>query len=408
MKEQRCIIVGASHAGATLALQLRREGWSGAIQLIGAEAELPYHRPPLSKEHLAGAKTIDCMRLRPAKVYQDNAIELLLGTAVEHIDIDAKSVKLSDKRELRFDKLALCTGAEVRKLPIGEGLANIFYLRTAADVAPLISLSKTAKRVVIIGAGYIGLETAAVLIQKGLQVTVLEMADRILNRVTSEAMSDFMAALHRDHGVAIVTATEVTEIRGGDVVEQVICADGTEFDADFVIIGVGVTPNTQLAASAGLEVGEGVLVNEYTQTSAADVYAAGDCTSHPSGLYKRVLRLESVQNANEQARAAAANICGRQTIYDAVPWFWSDQYHIKLQMAGINSDYDRVVIRGDPSLDNEAGFALFYFKDAVLIAADCVGRPKEFMVSKQMVKNRLKLDPSILEDESIDPVNFIA
>lgn len=406
MSEESCIIVGASHAGTTLALQLRREGWTGSIRLISAEHELPYHRPPLSKDLLSGEKTLDGIRLRPAQVFEDNKIELLLATRVQNIDTDARVVMLDDGRELAYHKLALCTGATARKLSMGKSLDHIFTIRSHADTAALSEHIKAGKKAVVIGAGYIGLEVAAVLATRGLQVTVLEMAERILQRVTSAAMSAYMTQLHRENGVNIVTSAVVADIQGDGRVQKVVCADGTQYDADFLIVGIGVDANTELAARAGLEVEAGIIVDEYTQTSCVDVYAAGDCTVHPSLIYDRRIRLESVQNANDQGRVVAANICGKRIAYDAVPWFWSDQYNIKLQMVGLNAGYDEVVCRGDGSNSEGAGFALFYLKESVLIAADCVGRPKEFVVSKHLVKNRVKLSRSVLEDEHIEPVNF--
>lgn len=406
MTEENCVIVGASHAGTTLALQLRREGWSGKIQLLSAEHELPYHRPPLSKDLLSGAKTLDGIRLRPAQVFVDNDIDLLLGTRVESIDTASTLVRLADGRELKYDKLALCIGARVRKLPLGQSLQNIFTIRSHEDTAALASHIEAGKQAVVIGAGYIGLEAAAVLAGKGLQLTVLEMADRVLQRVTSATMSDYMMRLHRQHGVNIVTSATVVEIQGDVAVEKVLCADGKEFEADFLIVGIGVDPETALARAAGLEIDGGIVVDEFARTSCADVYAAGDCTVHPSAIYDRRIRLESVQNANDQGRVVAANICGKQIAYNVVPWFWSDQYDIKLQMVGLNAGYDEVVCRGDSSNPDGAGFALFYLKDSVLIAADCVSRPKEFVVAKHLVKNRVRLKPSVLRDEAIEPVNF--
>lgn len=410
MSESSCIIIGASHAGSTLALQLRKEGWSGSIKLIGAEDHLPYHRPPLSKDLLAGEKTVDGIRLRPAKVYQDNDIELLLNTRVESIDADAHTITLEDSQVLSYNKLALCTGSIVRKIPLGESLHNIFYIRTADDVAALAEQLQKGRRAVVIGAGYVGLEAAAVMAQRGVQVTVLEMAERILQRVTSATMSEYMAQLHRSHGVNIVTGTQVEAIEGQDVVEKIRCGGGEEYAADFVVVGIGVLPNTRLAAAAGLEVNgnEGLLVNEFTETSAPDIYAAGDCTCHPSSIYDRVLRLESVQNANDQARITAANICGRRVAYDSVPWFWSDQYQEKLQMVGLSQGFDQLVSRGDTSNREGKGFALFYLKEGVVIAADCVGRPKEFMVAKQMVQAKLPIDAARLQDESVEPASFRA
>ncbi|MCG8414652.1 MAG: FAD-dependent oxidoreductase [Pseudomonadales bacterium] len=406
MSDRDCLIVGASHAGVSLALALRKEGWEGGIKLIGAENELPYHRPPLSKEHLAGKKELDAMRLRPLKVYEDNAIELLLGTTVYSIDKESKTVKLQTGETLGYDKLALCTGASVRKLSLGQGLDRVHYLRTAADVGMVKPQLEGAKHVAIIGGGYIGLEAAAVLRSFGLEVTVVEMAERVLSRVTSEVLSDFMTALHMMHGVSIKTSSQVAAIREGDSGQLVIsCKSGEDLLADFVMVGVGVNPNTTLAETAGLAVGDGIIVDEYTRCSDPDIFAAGDCTQHPNAFYKKTLRLESVQNANDQARVAAANICGQSMVYDAVPWFWSDQYDVKLQMAGINEDYEELIVRGDPQ-NAEEGFAVFYLKNGKLVAADCVKRPKEFMVSKQLIAQDQTVDSSLLKDESSDPVGW--
>ena len=407
MNDKTCIVIGASHAGVTLALQLRKEGWEGPIKLIGAERELPYHRPPLTKEHLAGVKNLDAIRLRPAKVFEENAIELLLGTRVLEILRDDSAVMLDDGQMLHYDKLALCTGATVRTLPLGATLNNVFYIRTAADVAELKALVEPGKRAVIIGAGYIGLEAAAVLRAMELEVVVIEMAQRILQRVTSERMSEYMMRLHRSHGVEIKTATQVAHICGATEVEHVILNDGTELAADFVIVGVGVVPNTALAEHADLAVDEGVLVDEYTRTSDANIYAAGDCTRHPSAIYKRLIRLESVQNANDQARTAAANICGKRLPYAVVPWFWSDQYAIKLQMVGLSAGFDEEVCRGDPQDAEGKGFALFYLKAKRLIAVDCVSRPQEFMAGKKLIGSGQAVVIALLADESVSPADFM-
>ncbi len=408
MSKKVCVIIGASHAGVTLALQLRKEGWQGVIELVSEENELPYHRPPLSKEHLSGGKDIDAIRLRPEKIYHDNDINLRLGLSVKSIDRENKKITLDNGDSLSYDKLALCTGAQVRKLPIGDEQNAIFYIRTAKDVADLKSKVEAGKKALVIGGGYIGLEAAAVLRKSQLDVTVLEMADRVLERVTSSAMSEFITELHSRHGVKIRTACRVTEISGLDSCAKVTCDDGSEYEADFIIAGIGIFPRTELAEAAGLACEEGIRVNEFTQTSDEDIFAAGDCSSHPSFIYDRHLRLESVQNANDQARVAAANICGKKTSYDAVPWFWSDQYHIKLQMTGLSSGYDKVVLRGSDKFDEqlESGFALFYFKQGTMIAADCIARPKEFMVSKNLIKNAVKVSPEMLVDESVEPVNF--
>ena len=403
-----CIIVGASHAGVSLALQLRKEGWAAPIKLIGDESELPYHRPPLSKEHLAGKKELGAMSLRPAKIYADNDIELLLSTRVNSIDTEKREIQLDSGETMSYQKLALCTGSSVREFIPAKGMENVFYIRTAADVARLAPHVRKGRRALVIGGGYIGLEAAAVLAEQGVSVAVLEMSERILQRVTSPAMSSYMQQLHESQGVEIHTGVEVKSIREEGPEKLIDCADGTEFRADFLIVGIGVEANVSLALSAGIESGSGIQVSEYCRTSDEHIYAAGDCTAHPSLLYKRQIRLESVQNANEQARAAAANICGKEQVYDAVPWFWSDQYAIKLQMAGLSTGYDQVVMRGSAEGGVEASFALFYLKEGVLIAADCVARPKEFMVSKKLIKAREKILAQDLRNEEIEPINFAA
>lgn len=402
MTNQNCVIIGASHAGTTLALQLRREGWAGSITLLSEEAELPYHRPPLSKELLAGAKTLDEIRLRPAKLFKDNDVDLRLNTRVSAIDRQGKSVKLDDGTVLAYDKLAVCTGAKVRTLPGSERFDNVFTIRNAADIEALKPFATPGRRVVIVGGGYIGLEAAAVLRKLGLEVTVIEAAARVLERVTSEVLSAYMTQLHTSRGVKIVSNTLVKELQGQNSVQSVLCGDGSEHPADFVIAGIGVIPNVELCEAAGLATDRGVLVDENAQTTDQDIYAAGDCARHPSALYQRPVLLESVQNATDQSRVAAANICGKATAYDSVPWFWSDQYDVKLQMVGLSEGFDELAVRGTPEVGAEGGFAVFYLKEGVVIAADCVGRPKEFMAAKKLVAQKQKLTASRLADESIE------
>lgn len=403
-----CIIVGASHAGVSLALQLRREGWEGPIKLIGEESELPYHRPPLSKEHLAGEKKLDAMHLRPAKIYADNDIELLLSTRVEGIDTQARTVRLAGGNSLPYQKLALCTGASVREFGPVAGMEHVFYIRTAADIARLSPHVEKGRRALIIGGGYIGLEAAAVLAKQGVAVTVLEVSDRILQRVTNSAMSSYMQQLHESHGVEIVTGIGIESVREQGDEKLLSCSDGREFVADFLIVGIGVVANSALALDAGIRCEAGIVVDEYCRTSDEHVYAAGDCTVHPSLLYQRQISLESVQNANDQARVAAANICGKAQVYDAVPWFWSDQFSVKLQMAGLSTGYDQVVLRGSTEGGAQASFALFYLREGVLIAAECVARPKEFMISKKLIKDRAQISAERLQNEDVEPINFAA
>ena len=408
MKDQCCVIVGASHAGTSLAMQLRREGWQGKIKLIGGENELPYHRPPVSNDLLAGKKDIDQIRLRPEKVFQDNEIELLLGRTVTEINTKQELVRVNDE-DINFEKLAICTGARPRKLELGGEEDRIFYLRDHNDALRVRARIAANQRVIVIGGGYIGLESAAVLQAQGVDVIVLEREGRILQRVTSESMSKFMSKLHQDQGVSIKTDVQIESITTLGDEQLVHCNGGQTFSANFLIIGVGILPNTEFISDSEIELEAGsIVVDKFGQTSSSNIYAAGDCTIHPSRVYERMLRLESVQNANDQARVVAANICGKETIYDTVPWFWSDQYSIKLQMAGLGQGFDEMVVRGNMNAGLESSFSLFYLREKVLLATDCVSRPKEFMMSKQLIKNRSLLDSSVLSDESVEPLNFLS
>ena len=407
MTDRAQVIVGASHAGVSLALQLRREGWEGPIQLVGAEKELPYHRPPLSKELLSGQKELDAIRLRPEKIYADNDIELLLGTTALKIDKEQRSLHLHDGRVLQYENLALCTGAKVRQLPLALDSERVLYLRTAADVAQLQALAQPGKHAVIIGGGYIGLEAAAVLRKMELEVTVLEMAPRVLARVTSEVLSDYLTSLHMMHGVSIKTSTQVNGIQDHEDKLQVVCNDNAEYLADFVLVGIGVGPNTTLAETAGVSLDDGIVVDEKGCTSVPHIFAAGDCTRHPNRFAGGNVRLESVQNANDQARVVAANMVGKASIYDAAPWFWSDQYDIKLQMAGLNSNYDSTVTRGDPTNAENEGFCVFYLRAGELVAVDSVARPKEFMAGKQLIARGITPDKANIADEQIEPASWL-
>ncbi len=382
------IVVGASHAGSQLAVQSRKSGWTGRIVLIGDEHCLPYHRPPLSKTVMAGEKTVDDILLRPQAMYGTADIELRLGQHVSRVQRDSRTVLLDDGEELRYDKLALCTGARVVHLPLGEGLEGVHYLRTIAHINAIRAHVASARKAVVIGAGYIGLEAAAVLRKLGMEVTVLERESRVLNRVTGQQVSDYITRLHQAHGVNVLCDAEVLSINGQQRVDSVTCADGEVHRADLVIVGVGIVPETGLAEQSGLRVENGICVDEYTRTSDPDIHAAGDCAAHPSALYGRRIRLESVQNANDQSRVAAANICGKPTVYDTVPWFWSDQFNIKLQSAGLFHGFDDAVVLGDISLGSQEGFSVLYFRDAVLVAADCVNQARVFMACKKLVGDR--------------------
>ncbi|MEX0739795.1 MAG: FAD-dependent oxidoreductase [Pseudohongiella sp.] len=383
--DARCIIIGASHAGSQLAVNLRKNGWPGEIVLVGAEAQLPYHRPPLSKTVMAGTKTLDNILLRPEAMYTSNNISLRLATQVQQIVPTQKRIVLATGEDISYDKLALCTGARPIKLPLGDGLDGVCYLRSYEDVKTIQQQLADKRRAVVIGAGYIGLEAAAVMSRLGLQVTVLERADRVLQRVTGGQVSQYFTDLHRSHGVEIVCDAEVIAINGQHAVDSVSCADGSRYPADIVIVGIGVTPETTLAQDAGLRIENGLYIDEYCRTSDEHIYAAGDCTSYPDARYQRRIRLESVQNANDQARIAAINICGGRDRYQVIPWFWSDQFDIKLQSAGLSDGFDDTVLDGSLDPADPEGFVIQYLREGKLIAADCVKRPKEFMALKARI-----------------------
>lgn len=381
----RCLIVGASHAGSQLAVHLRKCGWTGPIELIGAEEELPYHRPPLSKTVMAGSKGLDNILLRPAAMYENNHIQLRLGTVVDAILPQHKQLVLSTGESVSYDKLALCTGARPIKLSLGDGLDGVCYLRSYADVQAIRQQLTGKRRAVVIGAGYIGLEAAAVLSQLGLHVTVLEREERVLQRVTGPQVSDYFTALHRAHGVDIVCDAEVVAINGQNSAESVSCAGGAVYPADIVIVGIGVVAETRLAEEAGLRLENGIHVDEHCCTSNEHIFAAGDCVSHPDARYQRRIRLESVQNANDQARVAAANICGANEVYQVTPWFWSDQFDIKLQSAGLSNGFDETSLEGSLDPADPRGFVIQYFRQGKLIAADCVKQAKAFMALKAQI-----------------------
>lgn len=405
-KEQTCLIIGASHAGAQLATSLRKEGWLGRILVIGDESVLPYHRPPLSKALLMGDKTPSQIDIMKATVYENADVEFKLGVQVTALDRANKQVTLDNGETLAYDKLALCTGARVRKLEIpGHQLKGVFYLRTLADAQAVQAAVKPGGKAVIVGGGYIGLETAASLRKLGMSVTVLEMMNRVLERVTAPELSRYYTDLHQRHEVQIITHAQALALEGNEQVERVVCNEGRTLDADLVVIGIGVIPNTELAAAAGLQIENGVVVDEFAQTSDPDIVAAGDCTFHPNNVLGYRLRLESVPNAMEQAKTAAASLCGQQKAYHALPWFWSDQYNAKLQIAGMNRGYDRVVLRGEPAKDQ---FVAWYLKGDQILAADCINSAKEFMQAKRIIAEKIRISDQDLSDSSVDLATLIS
>lgn len=383
MSGQRAVIVGAGHAGAQLAASLRQEKWTGEIVLIGDEATLPYQRPPLSKAYLAGKSTLEALAIRNAEFYAKQGIELL-DAAVEAINRSAGHLSLRNRESLPYDKLAVCTGARPRRLPTpGADLPGVYYLRTAADVELIRAVATPGRRAVIVGGGYIGLETAASLRGLGLDVTVLEATGRVLERVTAPEVSAFFHRIHQEAGVDIRTGALVDAFTGDGQVTDVVLAGGENIPADLVIVGIGVEPNTELAAAAGLTVDDGVVIDRQARTSDPDIVAAGDCAIHHMTRYDRRIRLESVPSAGEQAKVAASTLTGGSKEISALPWFWSDQYDLKLQIAGLNTAYDEVILSGDPPRDRD--FTCFYLRHDELIAADCVNRPRDFMFSKQVL-----------------------
>ena len=391
------VIVGASHAAAMLAPSLRQQGWQGRIIVVGAEASIPYHRPPLSKDYLAGAKSLEEILIRPVKVYEKSEVEFILDTRVESVNRDNKTIRLSNNETLSYDKLALTVGSKVRKVNLpGVDLDGVFYLRDLKDVERISAHISAGANAVIVGGGYIGLETAAVLNRKGMNVTVLEMMERVLQRVTAPVVSEFYTRIHGEEGVSVRCGVGVSGFKGNGRVAKVLCSDGSEFAADLVIIGVGILPNTALAEAAGLEVDNGIVVNDRAQTSDPDIFAAGDCTFHYNPIYDRWVRLESVQNATDQSRVIAGAACGKETSYNAVPWFWSEQYDLMLQIAGLSQGYDEIITRGDPG--NGRSFAAFYLKAGKVIAVDAVNRPQEFMFTKKLIPLQKTVDKTRLAD----------
>ncbi len=380
---QRIAIAGAGHAAGQLVTSLRLNKFEGEIVLVGDEPYLPYQRPPLSKKYLAGELDAERLYVKPASFYEEAAVELHLDTHIEAIDRDEHCLCIEGGERIAYDKLVLAVGARVRRLPVdGVTLPGVHFLRSIDDVDGIREGLESGRRIVVIGAGYIGLEVAAVARQAGLDVTVIEMADRVMSRVVSPELSDFYQIEHTNQGVKLRLSTGVQSINGKRRVKSVTTSEGDDIPADLVVIGVGIVPNTELASGAGLEVDNGIVVDDHCRTSDPDIYAVGDCTLHPNGIYGRNLRLESVHNALEQAKTAAANLCGDDVAYSQVPWFWSDQYDLKLQIVGLSEGYDEVVIRGNPA---ERSFSCLYLKDSRLIAIDAINAPRDFVQSKAII-----------------------
>lgn len=392
------VIVGAGQAGASLAAKLRALGHAGPVTLIGEEPQPPYQRPPLSKGYLLGEMELERLYLRAPSFWEEQGVTLRLGTRVEALDTAAQTLRLSDGETVAYDDLALTTGSRPRRLPaaIGGDLGNVFTVRTLADVDRMAPAFREGARALIVGGGYIGLEAAAVASKLGLDVTLIEAAPRILQRVAAPETSDYFRRLHASHGVRILEATGLTRLTGEGDVTGAILADGSELPADLVIVGIGILPNAELAEAAGIAIENGIRTDETGRTSAPHVWAAGDCASFPHGDGR--IRLESVGNAIDQAEAVAANILGAGAPYRAKPWFWSDQYDVKLQIAGLNTGYDRIVTRrgeGD-------AVSFWYYRGADLLALDAMNDARAYMIGKRLIEAGRSPDPAVIADPGAD------
>lgn len=369
-----CIIIGSSHAGIQLSLNVRQQGWTDDIIVISEDEHFPYQRPPLSKALLADNKTLDSILLKPETIYQNANVHLKLGKRVTNINRAEKYVELDNQEKISYAKLALCTGALVNKIPLpNSDLTGVHYLRDANDALTIQQSIGHIKNAVIIGGGFIGLETAASLKSHGINVTVIENQTRILQRIVSPEISTYLTQLHHNNGVTIKTSCAVEALQGSTKVEAVLCQNGERIPADMVVIGVGVTPNTELAEQSQLTTKHGIYINEFAQTNDPDIVAAGDCTSYFHEIYQRDIRVESIQNALEQAKSAAASINNKQIPFNAnVPRFWSDQYNIKLQMCGLIEGYDQCEIS---QCDESGKLHALYLKNKVVIGAVAINNP---------------------------------
>jgi len=402
----RLVIIGAGQAGFAMAAKLRALKDIRPITILGAEDVLPYQRPPLTKKYLLGEMSFDRLLFRPEQWFTDNEVEIRLSTWVEQIKRDKKQVVLQDGSTIDYGTLALTTGSTPRGLPaaIGGDLKGVYVARDKRDADLLAAEMRPGRRVLIIGGGYIGLEAAAVARHLGLEVTVIEMADRILQRVAAKETADIMRVIHEEHDVQIREKTGLKHLigRDGKLVGAEL-SDGSIIDIDFAIVGIGVTPNDQLAKESGLEVANGIVVDEFARTSDPSIFAAGDCAALPWQGGR--IRLESVQNAVDQADAAAAIIAGGNAPYEPKPWFWSDQYDVKLQIAGFNLGYDETLLRPGA---REGAHSIWYFKSGKFIAVDAINDAKAYVSGKKMLELGINPDKSILADGSSDLKQLLA
>ncbi|WP_171101620.1 NAD(P)/FAD-dependent oxidoreductase [Ruegeria sp. HKCCD7255] len=392
------VVIGAGQAGASLVARLRKDGFDGEITLIGAEPHLPYQRPPLSKAYLLGEMELERLFLRPESFYAENNITLRLGQPVTDIDPQAKTVTVAGE-VISYDELALTTGSEPRRLPaaIGGDLEGVHVVRDLAHVDDMGPFVTEGARALIVGGGYIGLEAAAVCAKRGVKVTLVEMADRILQRVAAPETSDFFRTLHTQYGADIREGVGLDHLVGHEgKVTGAVLTDATELEVDLVVVGVGIVPSTALAEMAGLELDNGIKTDAHGRTSDPSIWAAGDCASFPHREGR--IRLESVPNAIDQAEIVAQNMLGAAKDYVATPWFWSDQYDVKLQIAGLNTGYDRVVTRQGEGQT----VSFWYYRVDQLIAVDAMNDPRAYMVGKRLIDAGKTADPAVVADPDAD------
>ena len=379
----RVVIIGAGQAGFQVAASLRAKKFAGPIEILGEEAALPYQRPPLSKGYIKGEASESSVLLRPAEFYAGNAIAVRLGTRVAAIDRSSTEVVLASGERLPYDSMVLATGARVRPLPVpGAELAGVVYVRTLPDAVALKPLIEAAGNVVVVGGGFIGLECAAVASHLGCKVVVLEAMERLMGRVVSPVLSAWYRDLHAGHGVDVRLGASVTEVVGaGGRATGVRCGDGTMLPADLVVVGIGVIPNAELASAAGLACDRGIVVDAQLRTADPHIHAIGDCAAFPHPMAQGLVRLESVQNAVDQGKAVADAIMGSARPYTAVPWFWSDQYDVKLQIVGLTQHFDETLTLGDPV---SGRFSVLYFRDSRLVGIDSVNKPSDHVVGRKL------------------------
>lgn len=395
------MIIGTGQAGFQTAASLRSEGYADPITLIGEEPHIPYNRPPLSKGFVLGTQDAESIELRPVNFYKTHQINLLCGERVVGISRAEKQIEIASGGNLSYDSLVLAVGASNRRLPVpGGDLEGVLYLRSLAEAIFIKKRIEESQRIVVVGGGFIGLELAAVASSLGKSVTVIEALPRVMARVVAPIISEFFHDLHTSRNVKIFCGATVKEIRGANRhANEVVVSDGSVHPADLVLVGIGVVPNVELARDAGLAVSNGIAVNEYLETEDKNIFAIGDCAEYPNAFAGGRVRLESVQNAADQAQCVAMTIAGHRTKYNSLPWFWTDQYEIKLQMAGISAGHDRVVTRGNAEARK---LSVFYFRDGKLIAVDSINRPVDHMIGRKLIASGARLTPEECADESVN------